>query len=1028
MNRKAAIIVFVVIAAALYCGNLMAMIGFGISNSYVMDNTDTGSGGSGGIEGVVTWAATGEPVSENCIVTCHHNAVCDDSGQYTITGIPAGTHDFTVMTVGVGYFAFYGDSVEIEEGSMLVKNVSLVLRDDHDTGTEELPPVIESVESKYGKYFLEGISVNNDYKVNVEWNGTPHTVEFIVNEGEPEEEVGQSWGASHTYDMGSDFDAGYSPNTNTLEIIAENAEGYRSESKILHPYVFPIPDWLPLASGFSVNPKARLIKFEGSISFPEPPFEAEVDGNDVPSWIPFFGGEDLGVEPTSATIEIELVSDGTGCVGLSGQSGFAAIGKSVGGKIWGKGYIRFSHSKGVSLTGSDLGFSLYGSIGDELGVLEVIPATAAYSKVPGLRTINDRAQIKASISPGISVSVNFISGDEELVFKHSEIEGSIGVRIGLEVDLWAVTAEVYTNGKPSITVQVPAEPSYLKDVSMWLRFGIIIETWVHDWDIYSDFSWSYSPEAGGMMIQRLAGPVVEGPRLISRDYIYWDNYSRDATTPDGIRLMRFGVLGAGPGSGQSTMLIENVFPHAKPDLCDCGDTLVLVYVYDDPNDTQIQATEIGFRIFDGATWSPPELIFDDTRSEFNPQAVADKNGNAFAAWERVKDENLLSDDIETMAAEMEVVYSIYDNGSNTWSKPAAISDNEWLDYKPLLSRNSAGDVMLVWISNKGNILQGDNTDPDTLMYAVWDGAGLSESDTVVTDLAYMRSFAFDYGTDTAVLVYVQDMDDSPATADDQELYYTTYNAGIWSVPLRLTDNGVQDAAPTVFYGSDGKFKLFWHQGDDLAMLDDIFAGAPMLVKTGFSSLGALGYKICMNPDGDIVLVWEDLSDTGADMFYCVYDNARDNWSEELRLTDNAAPEKSFDPFFNSAGNLITAYCDVDTVTKQNDLYFLEYTICSDVAIGPEDIDLSDTNPSPGDTVTIMCTVHNSGDVATEDIEVAFYDGNPDQTGTQIDQNQTIWGIMDAGGVGMAQVEWTVPHGPTNHEIFVRADPRNVIFP
>ena len=91
----------------------------------------------------------------------------------------------------------------------------------------------------------------------------------------------------------------------------------------------------------------------------------------------------------------------------------------------------------------------------------------------------------------------------------------------------------------------------------------------------------------------------------------------------------------------------------------------------------------------------------------------------------------------------------------------------------------------------------------------------------------------------------------------------------------------------------------------------------------------------------------------------------------------------------------------------------------DLTLSPSDISFSNPNPAVGETVTITATIHNTGNADATDVVVQFFDGDPDNAGTQIGNDQTIAAI-NAGGTGTAHVDWTATAG--SHDIYVIVDP------
>jgi hypothetical protein len=98
----------------------------------------------------------------------------------------------------------------------------------------------------------------------------------------------------------------------------------------------------------------------------------------------------------------------------------------------------------------------------------------------------------------------------------------------------------------------------------------------------------------------------------------------------------------------------------------------------------------------------------------------------------------------------------------------------------------------------------------------------------------------------------------------------------------------------------------------------------------------------------------------------------------------------------------------------------------DLSITNSSISFSPNHPSSGDEVTITADITNIGNNQISQIEVGFYDGDPDMGGIQIGSIQTIGTISANGGTGNASIKWTAPEEPEYRQIYVVADPNDEI--
>jgi hypothetical protein len=494
-------------------------------------------------------------------------------------------------------------------------------------------------------------------------------------------------------------------------------------------------------------------------------------------------------------------------------------------------------------------------------------------------------------------------------------------------------------------------------------------------------------------------------------------------------------------------LIENVFPYSEPALVEKGQELMLLYVCDNNAPGALQFTDINWLYFDGTNWTEPAPIVTDTRAEFAPQVAFDGDGDAVAVWERVKGEDFNSLDIYAMAQEMEIVTSYWDRVSQTWSSPEPITDNNCLDHKPLLCGPMAdGSVLAVWTENEENLLMGDSNSPSTVVWSKWNSTTHSWSDPqiLLDDLISRLSESLSGTANKAVYAYTADLNSDVNTPDDQEVFTCLWNGETWGEPVRETNDLTPDRNIRVAVAESTDVYLVWQRGSDLVM-DHNLAGIS-LVREDSQTVAFTDYAMTLGPQGNLVLIWQEQSQTGVDAFYSVYDPASGRWSGDNQIFADAALERSFAPVWDDVGNLTIAYNRVE-IEKTNkvveletgeivevndvptpgrvDLGILKRLLVKDLALETGDFTAEGTNYLPGDQVRLRAAIHNAGDLAIENLTVAFYDGDPLEGGSEIGR-QTFSGWLDGADTAYSEVMWIVPEPPQLRTLYAVLDPNSEI--
>ena len=1037
------------------------------------------------LTGKVTNASTGSPLEGVQVTVAGKTTQTNSQGNYSLTAIDAAQ----ASTITVSKPGLSPSTSEVSAPSAAVKVVR-----DLDLQPEPPPgkPVITGVTPKYNGIFLAGLSVNNDYTATVNWNGTPGTVEFYANDTLKITKPSTTTGATATFNMGTDFPGKFSRSANKVRVIAKNKEGGVSAPFSKPVIVIPLrPSLEIIAFLLSAQSAGTEVHIAGDFHFPEPPISHVIN-------LPVIGkfGAEFAVNAsfdytiTDGDWEAAL---GFGAEGKQGKRGRRPtipgltrypkmklyIGnKEISGHIEGGARGTATVTNGITFdevfAGAGVGAKLeLGRVG--LPDLLVPGISTMLGAIPGLGGIINNISVTIYVNPEVNGEIVFAL-DPQFAFKRLEIAGDVALEAAYEPDLGICEMRLYVGGKPGVTFQYPG--ALIKELRFKAYAGAEFRWWIIT---LGPFEYVFinvtipgksGMEAATQMV--ILAPVVSSePQLrpIDRSYLL-DGPPRfvayegptmqiDSATEKLSPIEAFRIIGRQTSKRQLSLaeaqtpiilqadlpLIENVFPYSEPTLAGHGHELMLLYASDNNTPGDLKFTDINWLRFDGTNWTEPAPIVTDTRAEFAPQVAFDSDGDAVALWERVKVPDFNTLDIYAMAKEMEIVSSHWDHISQIWSQPTPITDNNYLDHKPLLCGPMAdGSVLAVWTENKGNLLMGDSNSPSTLLWSKWNSGthNWSAPQTLLANLLYRLSESLSGTANKAVYAYTQDTNGDVNTPADQELFTCHWNGQSWASPVRETNDLTPDRNVRVAVADNNDIYLVWQRADDLVM--DHNSTGISLVRKNSQTVAFTDYATTLGPQGNLVLIWQEQSQTGVDAYYCVYDPASKRWSKDNQIFSDTPLERSFAPVWDDVGNLTIAYNRVE-IQKTNkkvkletgeiievndvptpgrvDLGILKRVLVKDLAIRQGDFTAEGANYLPGDQVKLRAAIHNTGDVSTENVTVAFYDGQPHNGGVEIGR-QTISGWLDGADTAYAEVTWIVPEPAKTRTLYAFADPNEQV--
>jgi outer membrane protein assembly factor BamB len=901
-----------------------------------------------------------------------------------------------------------------------------------------------------------GVCADNTYQAEVDWNGSnsgpgdPGTVTFALN-GQAVIEPGNVDGAEHTYNVLSDFENGL----NDLTVVAANAQGGSSDPYAATVLKLSFPSWIsyldPDLSSFKTSCAGGIVVYKAGVSFPQPPISFTLD---VDPEVPYLGGQ-VYLDKTYAELAAEAKSTGQGQVGISGQTGFGIKRESggvtqeakVGGQLGGllKGALRYP--EGLAITGGEVELDLSGAIAQEEGITILIPALKAAEDWWGvgdvIKWFNKKARVRGELEIEIAGSTGVGIENGQMEWSGGEIEGKILTQLSLILSLVKnLEATFYGGGEPSLTLQFPKDPGYLKEMAIEIFGGVELKIWKFQrtFEASHEWSWPSSMVVAGWGEPSGAGQVYatdSGWQPIPRDYL--SNpipYTHFTANQGGRRLFASDAA----QTTQETLIAENIYPYADPALASDGQTLLL-WVHDDPGKPQGQGEEIAYTVYDGDAWSAPDSLTDDTLQDFGPTLAYDGQDQAVAVWERMRAVKALTATLDlTYTRDLEIAWSVW--GGATWTSPATLTDNEVLDRAPQLSAGADGNLMLLWRRSPNGELVGDAANPETFYTTRWNAsAGTWDAPTPVFTAPHVIDISLAYLTGTqAALLYTQDLDGDLGTITDTELYARTWDGVTWSAASRLTDDATPDSHPLALYDGNGRLHLLSLHGDTLHHRMGLTGS--LILGLGDTSTALLDYRATVDQAGNLVVLWQDYAGGGVDTFYAIYDGAVGSFSAPLQLTQDQPLEKHLAPTFASDGTLLIAYGKTHLVTEtvqvsptltisnvttlgQTDLYALAHQLGRDLVLGDQDIQLSNPNPDSGETVTVTLTLHNDGDLAVPSPTLAVYAGDPGLGGPNL-LTTTLPITLSGGMTTSVSFTWTVPMTPSLQRLTALADPADIV--
>ena len=675
-----------------------------------------------------------------------------------------------------------------------------------------------------------------------------------------------------------------------------------------------------------------------------------------------------------------------------------------------------------------------------------------------------------------------------LQFKEATLDLGLGLEAVYAPKVGGKSAKVYIGGKATGTFGLP-EPIF-RQVNFKAYAGVEVDAWIFNLKreyVFLEYTFpgrrlpagSYLIPGGMLVVAagndtswnlrerswRDAGterflPAAEGPgRRLDEQQIEanaaMDLFRRmgDSPTPGAVHQ----PAPSGPGrrllsdpalpAGAELPLLGNVFPGSAPSLAARGNELMLLYVRDTGAANPVQYTEIAWTRFNGTSWSTPQSLAPGGAAQFRPQVTYAANGDAIAVFERIKNAAYTGTDLVEFGGLMEICWSRWNQATQAWSVPQALTNNAILDFEPRIAGPlTDGSILALWRESTSGELDASPTVPQRLMSARWTpGTGTwTAPAALLGPSGGLLAADIAAAADKAVVAWSVDGDGDPATAADSEVFCRVFSAGAWGAAVAMTTDTVPDRNPQVWVDSTGNVSLVWDRNGQLVHSRN-FAAASVVRNTA-EGLTVAEYALTGGPGGNLVLIWQEMGANGSDAHYRVYDPASGSWSLDTRLSADSDVERDFSAVWDAMGNLTIAYnnsavtlqtvsvvtegagtVEVENVpqTGQVDLLLAKRAIVRDLAVVPGSLKVSGLGFSPGEAVTVTCEVANTGNVAVENAVVAFYDGDPAAGGVEV-RRETLAGWLTSSGTRTLTFTWTIPAPARARVLYAVVDPDKTV--
>lgn len=962
------------------------------------------------------------------------SVVTGANGTYQFSNLLSGTYAVTASKTG-----FYSATKSIPIGQCVTKDEIFYVT------KKASNPEAYNFRSPNGKHFIEKMPGNLTFETNVDWNGAPGSVKFLV--------AGQ-WKNATITSLGGELAKAVLtvPSPLSIGVCSElmievvNGDGLRA-SKTTGVFFHPVPGIIPVWFGEGISwasSGSKIIYKNTDLQFPIYP---EIKAGSFKLGFYSRVGDKLSFDPFAGAYSGNLtISFGAEMKGPpTPVYGARFLGKAQGNfgggltsTFSGCQTARYNPSWNLGCSGKT-GVGLPAATFASILVPPVAPAITTLQGIPVVKNVVNALEARFYFVPGFNFKGNYGTypniqfGNKFLWAKTINGQVNLGAEIQGGVSLYSAYVFAYGGGNGTFPAEMPIRISKLNG---YAGVNAGYKTYMYK----KEYGFTYSFEQNARALEYFEPDIAGGTDWIpiGSSLSAWGDANRPAAPEKPRQLMPIVLKQDVAPEQNEYAIVENVTTVSTPWLAADTNGASVEFTLHHTDKPWYAATDIAeARTMDGKTWSI-NSITDDMNAEFTPKATKLSQTQNLSAWMRIHGDVSNAEDPAAIAPYQEIAASWQDTTTKTWAAAVRVTNNDLVDRDPLPVAFGLNQG-IIWIQNESDLELGNTESGDRLLFVPCAGSTWGNPQTLWAGKKGILDFSFaEDGQGRGHIAFAVDEDGNPDTREDREIYLISTAGAEFQPAVRLTQDKLEDALPTLS-APNGAAMIIWNKGGELyyAWLDQFNPGAVFAEETDSSKASSLA--VATMPAGTAIAYTSNSSE-GTDIFAVFYDALLDRWSLPRQLTHDESVESSLSLAFDGY-QLIMAYLktqiihtDVDVQIEgemehfenmpqpaQTDLYILYHPIGDYLAVTTGSLIFDPENPAPGSSATIKAIVQNNGDFPVQDVTVAFYDGDPDDGGILIGQS-AVAGPLVAGDQAETLVDWDIPETFSTHHIYVVVDP------
>ena len=325
------------------------------------------------------------------------------------------------------------------------------------------------------------------------------------------------------------------------------------------------------------------------------------------------------------------------------------------------------------------------------------------------------------------------------------------------------------------------------------------------------------------------------------------------------------------GHAGARLLASKVYPQTDVQLCEVEGGALAVYVADDPSRASGDRSRLVWTRYDEASdsWSEPRPVWDDGTADFTPSLAPDGRGGAHVAWSNARGAIADGATLADVARRLDVAYAAFDARTGAFGPGEFVTDSDASLEASPEVTDAGGGPAIAWRTNRVDDVLGMGGGHEVTLAARSGGAWSRQ--VVARCDGCVTGLAAGALDGRPTVAWATDEDGSTATTGDSRVYASAGGGE----PVCVAD---ANAANPQFATAGGAGALAWWHDGDLCFATSLGGEATVAEGVLPTSL----YRLTGDLAGDALASFAVAGDGTCDVWGVR--RTSDGWGDRVRLT------------------------------------------------------------------------------------------------------------------------------------------------